>query len=101
MLPWCVTFQHLHVLCVFPPQQTRQQSSSELEEMKVGVEELKEQMIEADKAVAEITASMAELEKKKSKVHVVFCRVYTSDMKIKNAWKLCASMYYEQLPYSG
>ena len=62
-------------MCVFPPQQTRQQSSSELEEMKVGVEELKEQMVEADKAVAEITASMAELEKKKSKVHVAFCRV--------------------------
>jgi hypothetical protein len=36
--------------------------------MKVGVEELKEQMVEADKEIAEITASMAELEKKKSKV---------------------------------
>ena len=38
--------------------------------MKVGVEELKEQMVEADRAIAEITASMAELEKKKSKVFI-------------------------------
>ena len=54
-----------------PLQQTRQQSSTELEEMKVGVEELKERIVEADKAIAEITASMAELEKQKSKVHHV------------------------------
>ena len=40
--------------------------------MKVGVEELKEQMVEADRAIAEITASMAELEKKKSKVLVYY-----------------------------
>ena len=39
--------------------------------MKVGVEELKERIVEADKAIAEITASMAELEKQKSKVHHV------------------------------
>ena len=37
--------------------------------MKAGVETLKEQMSEADKAIAGITASMAELEKKKSKVN--------------------------------
>lgn len=36
--------------------------------MKTGVEELKEQMAEADKAIAEIATSIAELEKKKSKV---------------------------------
>ena len=39
--------------------------------MKIGVEELKERIVEADKAIAEITASMAELEKQKSKVHHV------------------------------
>ena len=52
----------------FHSQQTRQQSSTELDEMKAGVDELKEQMTEADKAITEITSSMSELEKKKNKV---------------------------------
>ena len=59
-----------HTLCTWYPhwQQTRQQSSTELEEMKLGVEKLKEQITEADETIAEIAASIAELEKKKSKV---------------------------------
>ena len=51
-----------------PLQSARQQSSTELDEMKGGVQELTQQITQADSAIEEIAATVAELEKKKAKV---------------------------------
>jgi len=47
-------------------EQTRRQSTTELEEMKAGIEELKTQMAQADQAIEEVNAAIAALEKKRS-----------------------------------
>ena len=51
-------------------QSARQQSSTELDEMKGGVQELTQQISQADSAIEEIAATVAELEKKKAKVRL-------------------------------
>ena len=50
-------------------QNVRQQSSTELDEMKVGVEELTQQIAQADTAIEEIAASVAELEQRNARVN--------------------------------
>ena len=48
-----------------PSQESRNQSSTELEEMKRGVEELRSKMAEANEAIVEISSAIADLERKR------------------------------------
>lgn len=70
-LPLLIT---LFLSLPFPPhiQSVRQQSSSELDEMKGGVQELTQQISQADSTIQEIAVAVAELEKRKAKVCLRF-----------------------------